>query len=208
MAAAIATEEAVREVALKIMQDPQLKLTNDTVIEMLGGGSKETVAPLLKKVREEFMKRGGTHEPVPSHLATEAEALVKRLHAAAKDEARREYEADTMRMSRIYVGMHADSEATTARAEAAEARIVQLQDELNAAELIIDELRTEVRALKGARSLLEANARTAQQDLDRANEVVASMKARAEESSRLEERLSRLEAAMPKVEAKRSPANT
>lgn len=199
MAAAIATEDAVREVVLKILQDPNLKLTNDTVIEMLGGGSKETVAPLVKKFREEFSKRGATQEPVPVHVTTEAEILVKRLYAVAKDEALREHEADKTRFYRIWTGLQSDYEVAEAQAEAAETAAAQLNVDLGAARQAISELEAEVRALRDVRNLLEANARAAQHDLDRANEVIASLKTRAEESVRLEQRISRIEAAMPKA---------
>lgn len=102
--------------------------------------------------------------------------MVKRLYAAAKDDARREYEADVSRMSRIMVGLQEESDAHAVQAADAQARADQLQEELAAAKTMIDDLETQVLRGDEAKTLLEASARGAQQDLDRANELIASLK--------------------------------
>ena len=169
MSAAIATKESVRAAALEFLRDPRRKLTIDEVMKILGGGSRTTVADTLREVRQELGVRGGNgEEPVPVHLATEADGLVKRLYAAAKDDARREYEAVVSRMSRIMVGVQEDSDAHAARAAHAQVRADRLQEELDAAKTMIDDLETQVLRGDEAKTLREASARAAQQDLDHA----------------------------------------
>ncbi len=197
MAATIASEDAVRAVAFKIMQTPHMKLTNDSVIEMLGGGSKQTIAPLLKKIREEFAQNGGA-DAVPTHLQAEAETLIKRLYEAAIGDARRHYEADTMRMGRILSGLQSDLDAATDANQTAEAQALQLRGELNTAEQEIEDLKAQIVAVTEGKVLFEASARTAHKDLERAAETIAALKARLDDSARVEERLNRLETMMPK----------
>jgi chromosome segregation ATPase len=194
----IANEVTVRDAVLQILRTPNLKLTNENVIKILGGGSKQTVAPLVRRLREEFAQGGLSQDAVPPHLVSEADALVKRLYATAKDESSREHQADVMRMGRILTGLQDDCDSASAEAEVAKAEADRLQLELDAATQAIAQLTEEVANLKEAKLLLEASARTVQQDLDRANDVITSMKSQASERSMLEQRLSRIEAAMPK----------
>lgn len=197
MSVAIATEDAVRAAVLRILQDPQLKLTNDAVIELLGGGSKATIAPLVRKFREEFGGRNHLQDAIPVQLAAEAELLVKRLYSAAKEEARREYEADSLRLSRILSGMQYDLDVAIAEAETASAEALKLQADLGSAQHAISKLETEWLSVQETSSSLESDLHEARRDLDRANETIETLRARANEGLRLEERLSRIEAALP-----------
>lgn len=194
MSEAIATIESVRRVALEIIRDPRRSLTCGAVIAELGGGSKSTVGPLLKRVREELGQRGGgAIDPVPSHLAAEAEALIKRLHADAVEEARREYDADVARFGRIMGGLQVDLDAMTNEARAAEARAVELQVALAAAKQEVSDLERRVLIAEEAKSLIEASDRVTQSELERAREQNATLKLQIEENAAVHARLERLE---------------
>lgn len=199
MSKKIATEETVRDAVLQILRTPNLKLTNESVIKILGGGSKETVAPLVRQLRAELAQGGLSDDAVPAHIASEADALVKRLFADAKEEASREHQADVMRMGRILTGLQDECDSASAEAEAVRDEANRLQRELDTATQEIAQLTDELAALKEAKLLVEASARAVQQDLDRANDVITSIKSQASERSMLEQRLSRIEAAMPKA---------
>jgi len=102
-------------------------------------------------------------------------------------------------MGRILTGLQDECDSASAEAEAVRDEANRLQRELDTATQEIAQLTDELAALKEAKLLVEASARAVQQDLDRANDVITSIKSQASERSMLEQRLSRIEAAMPKA---------
>ncbi len=193
----VADWETVKEAALALRARGE-RISNAMIIKELGGGSKETVAPLLRRFRDEFPE-ASPEENVPPHLAAEAQALVTRLFGMAKAEARAEFERDRGYQASVTAGLREDLDDSEAEVAALRARLGEIQTRLDAALATNEDLVARCSAAEA--SLIDERVGHAQtkRELDQARQSIAALKAQLDHAAAVALEVSSLRAVVAEL---------
>lgn len=144
----IASDEAIRVAALALHQQDPASMTITNVIAKVGGGSRSTVGPILKEIRQE-LAIDEEASAIPTAVRIKVESLLQVVMAEASTQASQEF---LVRSARV----DADLAALEADAEAAAAEIDELNEKLQQLSATLDEANREL--LDKTRRLDEAEA--------------------------------------------------
>jgi len=193
----IANWETVKDAALALRARGE-RISNAMIIKELGGGSKETVSPLLRRFRDEFPE-APHEENVPAHLASEAQALVTKLFGMAKAEARGEFERDRGYQSSVTAGLREDLDDSEAEVAALKARLGEMQPRLEDVLRRNEDLMARCSAAEA--SLVDERVGHAQtkRELDQARQAIASLKSQLDNAAAVALEVSSLRAVVAEL---------
>ncbi len=140
MSIAIATPDRIREVALELYSRVPSSMTITAVTEIIGGGSRSTVGPILRQIREEVNAAARGATAVPAELRAKADSLIQSLMSEASAQARREYETSVARLDSQMSALEADVADASAEVDALRAAGAKLSRRLDDANLKVAEL--------------------------------------------------------------------
>lgn len=193
MSETIAMPEKVREEALKLLAIDPRSMTISAVIAAVGGGSRATVAPILKQIRNEHDAFRAAGTAVPAELRARADALVTSLFSEARAEASRLFEDRSARFDGLMHALEVDVADGVALLGEATGQIALLQSKLDDANKKNADLEARSVALASANAELEASAHALKLELERAEEKITAQNRRLDANQTMAERLGRIE---------------
>lgn len=122
---AIASDDAIRAAALALHQQDPASMTITNVIASVGGGSRSTVAPILKEIRQELSADEQT-SVIPAALRVKVEALLQTVMTEASIQASQEFLARSARTEANLAAMEADAEAAAAEIDGLNEKLAEI----------------------------------------------------------------------------------